>query len=187
MTTTINMNMDKTRFNMIEQQIHPWEILNPIILNLLSEMKHEDFVPTKQKLLTFANVYLPLNNNATMLEPKIEAHLLQELGLKDTDRVLEISANNNYIAALLATHTKFITSIEIEPALIKMTHDNLQQTDVTNINIEQSNDLKNWTTKTPYNTIAISDTVTTIPDVLLQQLHVGGQLVAIVGSLPSLS
>lgn len=187
MTAAVNMDMDLARFNMIEQQIRPWEVLDPVVLGLLSEVKREDFVPAEQKLLAFADVCLPLGSNATMLEPKVEARLLQELGLKSTDRVLEIGAGSGYMAALLAARAEFVTSVEIEPALVKMARDNLQQAGVANVSVEQGDGLKGWAAKAPYDAIVISGAVTAIPDVLLQQLRVGGRLVAIVGSLPVMS
>jgi protein-L-isoaspartate(D-aspartate) O-methyltransferase len=91
------------------------------------------------------------------------------------------------MAALLAARAEFVTSVEIEPALVKMARDNLQQAGVANVSVEQGDGLKGWAAKAPYDAIAISGAVTAIPDVLLQQLRVGGRLVAIVGSLPVMS
>ena len=183
----MNMDMEQARFNMIEQQIRPWEVLDPVVLDLLSEVKREEFVPAEQKLLAFADVCLPLGNGAAMLEPKMEARLLQELGLKSTDRVLEIGAGSGYMAALLAARAEFVTSLEIEPALVAMARANLSRAGVANVAVEQADGLKGWATKAPYDAIVLSGSVPVLPDVLLQQLKVGGRLVAIVGSLPVMS
>lgn len=187
MNTAVNMDMEQARFNMIEQQIRPWEVLDPVVLDLLSEVKREEFVPAEQKLLAFADTMLPLGNGASMLEPKIEARLLQELGLRSTDRVLEIGAGSGYMAALLAARAEFVTSIEIEPALAKLARENLQRAGIANVAVEQSDGLKGWAAKAPYDAIVISGSVPAIPDVLLQQLKVGGRLVGIVGTLPVMS
>ena len=183
----MNMDMEQARFNMIEQQIRPWEVLDPVVLDLLSEVKREEFVPAEQKLLAFADVCLPLGNGAAMLEPKMEARLLQELGLKSTDRVLEIGAGSGYMAALLAARAEFVTSLEIEPALVAMARANLSRAGVANVAVEQADGLKGWAAKAPYDAIVLSGSVPVLPDVLLQQLKVGGRLVAIVGSLPVMS
>jgi protein-L-isoaspartate(D-aspartate) O-methyltransferase len=187
----VGMDMEQARFNMIEQQIRPWEVLDPVVLALLSEVKREEFVPAGQKPLAFADVELPLvgsdNPAARMLEPKLEARLLQEAGLKNTDKVLEIGAGSGYMAALLAARAEFVTSIEIEPALVKMARDNLARAGVANIAVEQGDGLKGWAAKAPYDVIVLSGSVPVLPDVLLQQLKVGGRLVAVVGTLPVMS
>lgn len=187
MNTAVNMDMEQARFNMIEQQIRPWEVLDPVVLDLLSEVKREEFVPAEQKLLAFADTMLPLGNGASMLEPKIEARLLQELGLRSTDRVLEIGAGSGYMAALLAARAEFVTSIEIEPALAKLARENLQRAGIANVAVEQGDGLKGWAAKAPYDAIVLSGSLPAIPDVLLQQLKVGGRLVGIVGTLPVMS
>jgi protein-L-isoaspartate(D-aspartate) O-methyltransferase len=187
MNTAVNMDMEQARFNMIEQQIRPWEVLDPVVLDLLSEVKREEFVPAEQKLLAFADTMLPLGNGASMLEPKIEARLLQEIGLKSTDRVLEIGAGSGYMAALLAARAEFVTSVEIEPALAKLARENLQRAGIANVAVEQGDGLKGWAAKAPYDAIVISGSVPAVPDVLLQQLKVGGRLVGIVGTLPVMS
>ena len=183
----MNMDMEQARFNMIEQQIRPWEVLDPVVLDLLSEVKREEFVPAEQKLLAFADVCLPLGSGAAMLEPKMEARLLQELGLKSTDRVLEIGAGSGYMAALLAARAEFVTSLEIEPALVAMARANLSRAGIANVAVEQADGLKGWSAKAPYDAIVLSGSVPVLPDVLLQQLKVGGRLVAIVGTLPVMS
>ncbi len=183
----MNMDMEQARFNMIEQQIRPWEVLDPVVLDLLAEVKREEFVPAEQKLLAFADVCLPLGNGAAMLEPKMEARLLQELGLKSTDRVLEIGSGSGYMAALLAARAEFVTSLEIEPALAAMARANLSRAGVANVAVEQADGLKGWAAKAPYDAIVVSGSVPVLPDVLLQQLKVGGRLVAIVGTLPVMS
>ena len=155
----MNMDMEQARFNMIEQQIRPWEVLDPVVLDLLSEVKREEFVPAEQKLLAFADVCLPLGSGAAMLEPKMEARLLQELGLKSTDRVLEIGAGSGYMAALLAARAEFVTSLEIEPALVAMARANLARAGIANVAVEQADGLKGWTAKAPYDAIVISGSV----------------------------
>ena len=108
----VAINTEKARFNMIQQQIRPWMVLDPGVLALLSVVKREEFVPARYQDLAFADVEIPLKATAqpgqTMLAPRIEARLLQELSIKNTDTVLEIGTGSGYMAALLAAKAEFV-------------------------------------------------------------------------------
>ena len=95
-------NMEQARFNMIEQQIRPWNVLDQDVLDLLSEVRREEFVPAAHQALAFADLEIPLGEGAVMLAPKMEAKLLQELAVQPKDKVLEIGTGSGYMAALLA-------------------------------------------------------------------------------------
>ncbi|MEY2633314.1 MAG: hypothetical protein RIR00_1968 [Pseudomonadota bacterium] len=178
------MNIEQARFNMIEQQIRPWEVLDPSVLDLLSVVKREDFVPTAHKALAFADLEIPLESGQVMLAPKIEAKVLQELSLKKTDRVLEIGTGSGYMAALLAACAEHVVSVEINPALAAQARQNLQQAGITNVSVEEGNGANGWSQRGPYDVIVLSGSVLTLPDALLKQLRVGGRLFAIVGTAP---
>ncbi|MBK9446948.1 MAG: protein-L-isoaspartate O-methyltransferase [Betaproteobacteria bacterium] len=181
------MNVEQARFNMIEQQIRPWDVLDPEVLALLSIVKREDFVPPACKDLAFADVELPLGNGVTMLEPKLEARLLQEAAVKNTDKVLEIGAGSGYMAALLAARAEFVVTVEIEPSLAKLARENLARAGVVNVSVEQGDASRGWVTKAPYDVILVSASLPFVPKELLQQLQVGGRLVAVVGEQPVMS
>ncbi|MBK8524679.1 MAG: protein-L-isoaspartate O-methyltransferase [Betaproteobacteria bacterium] len=181
------MNVEQARFNMIEQQIRPWDVLDPEVLALLSIVKREDFVPPACKDLAFADVELPLGNGVTMLEPKLEARLLQEAAVKNTDKVLEIGAGSGYMAALLAARAEFVVTVEIEPSLAKLARENLARAGVVNVSVEQGDASRGWATKAPYDVILVSASLPFVPKELLQQLQVGGRLVAVVGEQPVMS
>ena len=182
-----SLNVEQARFNMIEQQIRPWDVLDPEVLALLSIVKREDFVPPACKDLAFADVELPLGNGVTMLEPKLEARLLQEAAVKNTDKVLEIGAGSGYMAALLAARAEFVVTVEIEPLLAKLARENLARAGVVNVSVEQGDAARGWVTKAPYDVILISASLPFVPKELLQQLQVGGRLVAVVGEQPVMS
>ena len=187
MNTAINMDMERARFNMIEQQIRPWDVLDPAVLNLLSEVKREDFVPPVCKPLAFTDVELPLGNGATMLEPKVEARLLQEVAVKNTDKVLEIGTGSGYMAALLAARAEYVVSVEIDATLAATARQNLTNAGVANVAVETGDASRGWPTKAPYDVIVVSGSLPALPNELLQQLKVGGRLVAIVGTSPVMS
>ncbi|MDR2187632.1 MAG: protein-L-isoaspartate O-methyltransferase [Azonexus sp.] len=178
------MNIEQARFNMIEQQIRPWEVLDPQVLDLLFVVKREHFTPPVYRNLAFADMEIPLGEGQTMLAPKIEAKLLQELGLKKTDKVLEIGAGSGYMAALLAARAGHVVSVENRPALAEQARRNLAAVGVANVTVETGDGLAGWAARGPYDAIVVSGSVPEIPPALLKQLRLGGRLAAIVGVEP---
>ena len=182
------MNYEQARFNMIEQQIRPWNVLDPAVLKLLSVVRREDFVPAAQRDLAFADLEIPLGAQPgqVMLAPKIEARMLQELGLKATDTVLEIGSGSGYMAALLAAKAEFVYSVEIDAALVAMARNNLQKAGVVNASVDIGDAAQGWPLYAPYDAIVVSASMPVLPEALLRQLKIGGRLVGIVGELPAM-
>ena len=182
------MNYEQARFNMIEQQIRPWNVLDPAVLQLLSVVKREDFAPVAQRDLAFADLEIPLGAGPgqTMLAPKIEARMLQELGLKATDTVLEIGSGSGYMAALLAAKAEFVYSVEIDPALVDFARQNLERAGIVNVSVDLGDAAQGWPLYAPYDAIVLSGSTPVLPEALLRQLKIGGRLVAVVGELPAM-
>ena len=184
----VNMDFEQARFNMIEQQIRPWEVLDPEVLELLSEIRREDFVPAAHRALAFADLELPIGSSAnpsqTMLAPKTEARLLQEVDVRSTDRVLEIGTGSGYMAALLAAKAEYVYTVEIDPALAETARANLQRAGAANVAVEVGDGSRGWAAHAPYDVIVVSASMPVLPDEFLSQLKVGGRLVAIVGEDP---
>ena len=182
------MNTELARFNMIEQQIRPWNVLDPEVLKLLSVVKREDFVPADKRDLAFADLEIPLGAvpGQTMLAPKIEARMLQELGLKATDTVLEIGTGSGYMAALLAAKAEFVYTVEIDPALVELARQNLAKAGVANVCVDIGDAAQGWSLYAPYDAIVVSASTPVLPDALRRQRKSGGRLVAIVGELPAM-
>ncbi len=178
------MNFEKARFNMIEQQIRPWDVLDGDVLQLLSEVKREDFVPLAHKVLAFADMEIPLGHGQFMLPPRVEARMLQDAAIQKTDKVLEIGAGSGYMAALLAHQAHRVISLEINPELAKMARENLQKAGVFNAEVRQFDGSKGTPAESPFDVIVLSGSVAVVPSALLAQLKVGGRLVAIVGDEP---
>ncbi len=111
------MNFEQARFNMVEQQIRPWNVLDQHVLDLLLETRREDFVPAAYRNLAFADMEIPLGHGEVMLTPKMEARIIQELAIQKTDTVLEIGTGSGYMTALLAQKAKHVYSVEIEPEI----------------------------------------------------------------------
>jgi len=190
--TTTPMSLDQARFNMIEQQIRPWEVLDANVLNLLSRVHREAFVPVAHQALAFADMELPLTHPAVegqcLLAPKVEARMLQDLQLKPTDKVLEVGTGSGYMAALLASLAQRVVSIEIDPHLASRARDNLQQAGISNVDVRTADATANQfaacATEGPFDAIVLSGSVAEVPAALLNLLAPGGRLVAIVGQEP---
>lgn len=183
--TNLNSNAtDKARFNMIEQQIRPWDVLDASILELLSVVRREDFVPAAHRALAFADLEIPLAGGQCMLAPRVEARMLQDLALKKTDRVLEIGAGSGFMAALLAHKAAQVISLELLPELADMARNNLQIAGVDNAEVRVADGSQGLESEGPFNAILLSGSVADVPHALMSQLAVGGRLVAITGDEP---
>jgi len=178
------MNIEQARFNMIEQQIRPWNVLDQDVLDTLHIVKREQYVPAACASLAFADTEIPLGNGETMLNPKVEARILQELQVKKHENVLEIGAGSGYMAALLASKARHVTTVEINPALKEMAQQNLAKAGVTNVTVELGNGSEGWSAGAPFDVIVISGALEVLPEVFLKQLKVGGRIAAIVGTAP---
>lgn len=195
MTTTaatIHTGFDHARFNMIEQQIRPWEVLSPQVLELLSRIHRETFVPAAHRALAFADMELPLTHPAVdgqcMLAPKVEARLLQELGLTPNNKVLEIGSGSGHMAALLASLAHSVVSVEIDAVLAGTARDNLRLAGISNVEVKHADataqSFAACNTHGPFDAILLSGSVAEVPPALLALLAVGGRLAAIVGHEP---
>ena len=178
------MNIEQARFNMIEQQIRPWDVLDSAVLSLLAVVKREDFVPAAYRALAFVDTEVPLPGGQCMLAPKVEARLLQELGVHKHERVLEIGAGSGYMAALLAHRAQHVTTLEIDPELAELARTNLKRAGVLNVTVLNADGSQGHAAEGPYDVVVLSGSVAEVPTALLAQLKVGGRLAAIVGQPP---
>ena len=177
---------------MIEQQIRPWDVLDLDVLALLQQVKREDFVPLAHKALAFVDMQIPLigeteearRNGWCMLEPKMEARMLQDVAPKAHEKVLEIGAGSGYMAALLASQAQRVISMEIEPRLARLARENLQKAGIRNVDVREGDGAQGLAAEGPFDVIVLSGSVHEVPQALLQQLKVGGRLGAIVGNEP---
>ncbi|MBB5019372.1 protein-L-isoaspartate(D-aspartate) O-methyltransferase [Chitinivorax tropicus] len=181
------MNWEEARFNMVEQQIRPWDVLDQEILSLLFEVKREEFVPTNMHNLAFVDMELPLANGQKMWQPKLEARVVQELAIKRTDKVLEIGSGSGYLTALLAKRAQHVYSVEIDAEQAAIAKSNLLKAGLGNVTFEVGDGARGWTKHAPYDVIVITGSVPVLPDEFKQQLAVGGRLFAVIGDAPVMS
>lgn len=179
------MNIENARFNMIEQQIRPWDVLDLDVLGLLSIVKRENYVPAEYRDLAFADLELPLpGGTSKMLFPRVEARVLQELAVKKHENVLVIGAGSGYLAALFAHRARHVTAVEIDPAIAKFAEDNLRNDGVTNAEVVLGDGSRGWAGKAPYDVICVAGGLPVVPQEMLEQLKIGGRLSAFVGGRP---
>ena len=186
------MNTAQARFNMIEQQIRPWNVLDANVLELLATIRREDFVPLAHKALAFADLELPLRGTAAqaaasgqvMLEPRLEARLLQDVAVQAHESVLEIGTGSGFMAALLGHRAQRVLSLEIESELVTVARTNLQKSGITNVEVRQGDGAEASDLTGKFDVIVLSGSVTQVPKALLQHLNVGGRLAAVVGDEP---
>ena len=189
---TLPTDIERARFNMIEQQIRPWDVLDREVLELLQRLRREDFVPLANKALAFVDMQVPLLGDSEqalreghcMLEPKVEARMLQDVQVRPHEKVLEIGAGSGYMAALLASRAQRVISLEIHPELARVARTNLQRAGIANAEVRELNGAKGLPEEGPFDVIVLSGSVAEVPPALLAQLKIGGRLGAIVGHEP---
>lgn len=186
------MDFEKARFNMVEQQVRPWDVLDQSVLDLLFVVKREDFVPQAYRALAFSDMEIPLRLDGVdtgefMWSPKLEARILQELAVKPHENVLEIGTGSGHLTALLAHKAHHVVSVEIDPRLAAFGAANLARAGVHNVRLESGDASRGWMSRAPYDAIVVTGSLPTVPAALRSQLKIGGRLAAIVGTDPVMS
>jgi len=186
------MNVEQARMNMIEQQIRPWDVLDQSVLDLLYTVRREQFVPPQLRALAFGDTGLPLridgvDTGEVMMAPKVEARLLQELGIQAHEMVLEVGTGSGYMAALAAHRGRSVLSVEIDRRLFAFGSGNLERAGIRNVRVELGDGALGWSERAPYDVIIMSGSLPVIPDALVAQLKIGGRMAAIVGDPPAMT
>ncbi|MGI8894825.1 MAG: protein-L-isoaspartate O-methyltransferase family protein [Casimicrobiaceae bacterium] len=177
------MDFELARFNMVEQQIRTWEVLDQDVLDLLFVVKREAFVPPQWQSLAFADLELPLPNGEKMWAPKVEARVLQALQLHGGEKVLEVGTGSGYFSALLASRAAAVTSVEIDRALSLEAAQRLARARFANVRCEVGDAARGWG-EDIYDAIVLTGSTPLLPDTLFAQLRTKGQVFAVVGDLP---
>jgi protein-L-isoaspartate(D-aspartate) O-methyltransferase len=175
------MNTQQARFNMVEQQIRPWQVLDPQVLTVLSNVQRELFVPQAYQAMAYTDTDIPLGHGQAMLHPRVAARLMHDLQLTGAEKVLEIGTGSGYMTALLAGRAQRVVSLEINAELANTARSNLQRAGITNADVRVADGSAGAAGDAPFDAIVLSGSVSEVPQALLQQLKVGGHLLAIVG------
>jgi protein-L-isoaspartate(D-aspartate) O-methyltransferase len=180
------MNVEQARFNMVEQQIRPWEVLDPEVLALLFEVKREQFVPEAHRDLAFADLEIPLGYGEAMWQPKVEARALQELGIGPRESVYEVGTGSGYLSALLARRAGSVTSAEIHPGLLEQASRNLHAAGMSNVTLIAGDSARAPLTDATYDVIVLTGSTPVLPEAFLERLNPGGRLFAVTGDAPAM-
>ncbi|HSE01929.1 MAG TPA: protein-L-isoaspartate O-methyltransferase [Burkholderiales bacterium] len=169
---------------MVEQQIRPWEVLDQRVLDLLMRVRREEFVPPRYRELAFADMEIPIGHGETMLAPKIEARMLQELALAPEDRILEVGTGSGYMTALLASLGSHVYSVDIVPEFVQTAGVKLAAHGVTNVTLESGDAARGWDRHAPYDAVVVTGSLPVLPDAFPKSLRPGGRLIVVVGEPP---
>jgi protein-L-isoaspartate(D-aspartate) O-methyltransferase len=189
------MNIEQARFNMIEQQVRPWNVVDTHVLELLATVRREQFVPPEHRALAFADLELPLKPDdeqavalgQVMLAPRVEARLLQDLRVAKHEKVLEVGTGSGFMAALLGHRAQYVLTLETDPTLAQTARANLQRAGVMNVEVRMSDGARaDLSTDGPFDAILLSGSVAQLPDRLVALLRPGGRLLAITGQEPAM-
>lgn len=176
-------NFEQARFNMIEQQIRPWDVLDQRALDTLTQMPREDFVPERYRNLALGDVAIPLGHGEVMLKPNVEGRILQALALQPTDHVLEVGTGSGYLTACLARLTASVVSVDIVPDFTEDARRKLKAHGLSNVVLHTGDASRGWG-EHRYQAIAVTGSVATVDEVWRQSLSLGGRLFIVVGQPP---
>ena len=177
------MDIEKARFNMVEQQIRTWEVLDQNVLDLLFTVRREEFVPPEYKLLAFADLEIPIGDHQKMWAPKMEARVLQELQLVEGESVLEIGTGSGYLTALIARLGGRVTSVEFNPRLAAEAKAKLARAGIGSVELAVGDGARGWGDGT-YDAIVLTGSTPVLPYRFIEQLAPGGRIFAVVGEPP---
>lgn len=174
---------EQARFNMIEQQIRTWEVLNGTVLDLLKQIPREDFVPPQYAGLAFADLEIPIGSGETMLSPKMEARMVQALDIRSSDKVLEIGTGSGYLTALLATLAQHVSTVEINPRLSAAAGEKLAAHNIHNVTLHVGDGAHGWQDQ-QYDVIVFTGSLVVAPGQAEQQLATDGRMFVVIGEAP---
>jgi protein-L-isoaspartate(D-aspartate) O-methyltransferase len=178
------LDFERARFNMVEQQIRPWEVLDQRVLDLLFRVRREDYVPPHYRALAFADMEIPIGHGETMLAPKLEARMLQELALEPGERVLEVGTGSGYMTALLASLAQHVVSVDIVAEFTQSAAEKLAAHGIANVTLETGDAARGWERHAPYDAILLTGSVPVLAEAFQESLGPGGRLLAVVGEPP---
>jgi protein-L-isoaspartate(D-aspartate) O-methyltransferase len=185
------MDFEKARFNMVEQQVRPWDVLNPRVLAVIGEIPREQFAPEEYKNLAYVDTRIPLGSYeeqpCTMANPTIDGRILQELDVQDEDLILEIGTGSGYLTACLAKLGRHVDSVDINEDLTAMAEKNLQALNIDNVNLATGDASKTWEQKQNYDVIVISAAMKSIPQSYKELLKTGGRMFVVTGNAPAMT
>ena len=180
------MNFEQARFNMVEQQVRPWEVLDPRVLELLEKTHREDFVPVRYRKMAFADFAVPLDHGQSMMKPVVEGRMLQSLELKEDETVLEIGTGSGFITACLAQMAKRVVSVDIYEQFTTEAEAKLKDKDIHNVELETGDAMSGWQPEQAHDVLVVTGSVDDVPDHFRGWVNPGGRMFVVCGDSPAM-
>jgi len=180
------MNFEQARFNMVEQQVRPWEVLDERVLELLETTHREDFVPVKYRKLAFTDLAIPLGHDQHMMKPVIEGRLLQALSLQPDETVLEIGTGSGFITACLAQLAKHVVSVDINEQFLSKAETKIKDKDILNVELETGDVMTGWQPEQAHDVVVVTGSVQSIPDHFRGWVNPRGRMFVVSGEGPAM-
>jgi len=180
----MSLDFERARFNMIEQQVGTWEVLDLRVLDAMKKVRREDFVPPQHRSLAFADLEVPLGHGESMMQPKVEARIVQELSIKPHETVYEVGTGSGYLTALLASRARHVTSAEIHADLKASAERSLAAAGITNVTLLEGDSARAPLAESAFDVIVLTGSTPVVPQAFLDRLKPGGRLFAVVGDPP---
>lgn len=180
------MNFEQARFNMVEQQIRPWEVLDSRVLSLLETIHREDFVPVRYRKLAFSDLSIPLDCGQVMMRPKVEARMLQALDIDPDETVLEIGTGSGFVTACLAALAKRVVSVEVFAELHEEAASKLKDKDIDNVELFVGDVMSGWQPEQAHDVVVVTGSVPEVPEAFRGWVNPGGRLFVVTGDSPAM-
>ena len=182
----MNMNFDQARFNMVEQQVRPWEVLDERVLGLLERTHREDFVPLRYRKMAFADLVIPLDNDQCMMKPVVEGRMLQSLELQDDETALEIGTGSGFITACLAQMAKHVVSVDVYQQFIDEATTKLADKNIDNVELETGDVMSGWQPEQAHDVLVVTGSVPEIPEQFMGWVNPRGRMFIVCGEAPAM-
>jgi protein-L-isoaspartate(D-aspartate) O-methyltransferase len=182
----MNMNFDQARFNMVEQQVRPWEVLDAQVLGLFESIRREDFVPLHYRKMAFADLPVPLDHDQFMMKPVVEGRMLQALEIKPDETALEIGTGSAFVTACLAHLALRVVSVDIFETFTSGAELKLKEKDIENVELETGDAMGEWQPEQAHDVVVVTGSVKVVPEKFMGWVNPGGRLFAVVGESPAM-
>ena len=182
----MSMNFERARYNMVEQQVRPWEVLDSKVLSLLEDIQREDFVPVRYRKLAFADLNIPLAHDQVMMKPVVEGRMLQAIDVKTDETVLEIGTGSGFITACLALLARHVVSVEIFEELSDAAQSTLKEKEVHNIDLFVGDVMSGWQPEQAHDVVVVTGSVASVPEHFRGWVNPGGRLFVLTGDSPAM-
>jgi protein-L-isoaspartate(D-aspartate) O-methyltransferase len=180
------MNFEQARFNMVEQQVRPWEVLDERVLTLLEKTHREDFVPVRYRKMAFTDMAIPLDHGQSMMKPVVEGRLLQALELKPDETALEIGTGSGFITACLSRMARHVISVDLYDQFTNEVAAKLKEKGISNVELETGNVMTGWQPEQAHDVLVVTGSVPSIPDHFRGWVNPGGRIFVVCGDEPAM-